>query len=46
MNGINHIRVGSKIEANVAPGEILEALKKQIFDLDEINVTGNDVNDN
>ena len=33
MNSINHIRVSSQIEANVAPSEVLEALKKQIFHL-------------
>ena len=33
MNRVNHIRVSSKVEANVAPSEVLEALKEQIFNL-------------
>ena len=33
MNRVDHIRVSSKVEANVASSEVLEALKKQIFHL-------------
>ena len=45
MNSINHIRVSSQIEANVAPSEVLEALKKQIFHLKSLLQSYNDTHD-
>ena len=34
MNCVHHVRIRSKVEANVAPSEVLEALKQQIFNLE------------
>ena len=34
MNCVHHVRIRSKVEANMAPSEVLEALKQQIFNLE------------
>ena len=34
MNCVHHVRISSKVEANMASSEVLEALKQQIFNLE------------